>query len=53
MLPPGVDANTFAAAIAAFKEAVGEEHVYTSAEDVALYRDAYDIAWGLPSERLV
>jgi len=53
MLPPGIDANTFAAAIAAFKEAVGEQHVYTSNADVALYRDAYDIQWGLPGERQV
>jgi 4-cresol dehydrogenase (hydroxylating) len=53
MLPPGVSSSTFAAALAAFKEAVGEDHVYTSDEDVALYRDAYDVQWGLPGERHV
>jgi (+)-pinoresinol hydroxylase len=53
MLPPGVDGTAFAAALAAFKEAVGAERVYTSDEDVALYRDAYDVQWGLPGERQV
>ena len=51
MNPPGVSAGDFAAAMAAFKEAVGEAHVFTSDEDVALYRDAYDVQWGLPGER--
>jgi len=53
MLPPGVSAEEFAAATAAFKEAVGEAHVYTSPEDVALYQDAYDVLWGLPGQRQV
>ena len=43
----------FAAALAAFREAVGEAHVYTKEEDVALYRDAYDVQWGLPGQRQV
>lgn len=40
-LPPGVSAEDFNAAIEAFKAAVGAEWVFTSEEDVALYRDAY------------
>ncbi len=52
MLPPGVDAKTFASAIAAFKDAVGSEWVFTSPEDVALYRDAYSVLWGEAEERL-
>src|SRR6185312_15624533 len=53
MLPPGVSAEEFSAAIAAFKQAVGEDHVYTSDEDVGLYQDAYDVLWGLPGQRKV
>ena len=53
MLPPGVSSNDFALALAAFKEAVGEDQVYTSDEDVALYQDAYDVLWGLPGQRHV
>ena len=52
MLPPGVDAKTFAAALAAFKEAVGEQYVYTSEEDLDTYRDPYSLRWGLPGELL-
>lgn len=52
MLPPGVDAKTFAVAIADFKEAVGSSWVFTSPEDVALYRDAYSVLWGEPGEKL-
>jgi (+)-pinoresinol hydroxylase len=53
MLPPGVSAQVFNAALAAFTEAVGKDNVYTADEDVALYRDAYDLQWGLPGERHV
>ncbi|HEX8788957.1 MAG TPA: FAD-dependent oxidoreductase, partial [Telluria sp.] len=52
MLPPGVSANDFNAALAAFRQAVGKEWVFTSDEDVALYRDAYSPNWGEPDERL-
>ncbi len=52
MLPPGVDAKTFAAALDAFKEAVGSQWVFTSPDDAALYRDAYSVVWGEPEERL-
>lgn len=53
MLPPDVSTENFERAIAAFKEAVGEDQVYTSDEDVALYQDAYDVQWGLPGQRHV
>jgi len=50
-LPPGVSASDFAAAIQQFQDAVGKEWVFTSDEDVALYRDAYSPFMGEPEER--
>jgi (+)-pinoresinol hydroxylase len=50
-LPPGVSAADFAAAIKQFEDAVGKEWVFTSDEDVALYRDAYSPFMGEPEER--
>ena len=50
-IPPGVSAGDFAEAIKQFEEAVGKEWVFTSDEDVALYRDAYSPFWGEPEER--
>ena len=41
MSPPGVSEQDFAAALQAFAAAIGPEWVFTSAADVALYRDAY------------
>src|SRR6202451_1224352 len=52
MLPPGVTAKDFADALKQFEGAVGKEWVFTSDEDVALYRDAYSPFWGEPEERL-
>ena len=40
-IPPGVTSADFAAALEQFKVAVGAEWVFTRAEDVGLYRDAY------------
>ena len=51
MLPPNVSAADFNRAIAAWKQAVGAEWVFTSDEDVALYRDAYSPWWDEPEER--
>lgn len=51
MRPRGVSEHDFAAALAAFRSAVGAGWVFTSAEDVALYRDAYSPAWGASDER--
>jgi 4-cresol dehydrogenase (hydroxylating) len=49
--PAGVSASDFAAGLKAFAEVVGAEWVFTSQEDVDLYRDAYSILWGEPEER--
>ena len=51
-VPPGVSAQVFAQAVREFEAAVGKEWVFTSDEDVALYRDAYSVLWGEPDERL-
>ena len=51
-LPPGVSSTDFTAALKDFETAVGKAYVYTSEEDVALYRDAYSQVWGEPEERL-
>jgi hypothetical protein len=40
-LPPGVESKAFASALAEFEHAVGKEWVFTSDEDVDLYRDGY------------
>ena len=52
ILPPGVSATDFSAAIAQFQNAIGREWVFTSDADVALYRDAYSPMWGQPEEKL-
>jgi (+)-pinoresinol hydroxylase len=51
-VPPGVSERTFADAIAQFERAVGKEWVFTSDEDLNLYRDAYSPLWGEPEERI-
>ena len=50
--PPGMTDAAFAAALAEFAAVVGAENVYTSDEDIALYRDAYSPFWDQPEERL-
>lgn len=50
-LPHDVTPAMFDRAIAAFRAAVGPEWVFTSDDDVALYRDAYSPLWGEPDER--
>jgi FAD/FMN-containing dehydrogenase len=49
-LPPGVSSKDFSDALKQFEEAVGKEWVFTSDEDVALYRDAYSPFMGEPDE---
>lgn len=49
-LPPGVSSADFSAALAKFEQAVGKEWVFTSDEDVTLYRDAYSPFWGEKDE---
>ena len=51
LLPPGVDAARFRAALDAFRAAVGAEWVLTAGEDLDLYRDAYSPFWGEAAER--
>ena len=43
-------ANDFSDALKHFEELVGKEWVFTSDEDVALYRDAYSPLWGEPED---
>jgi 4-cresol dehydrogenase (hydroxylating) len=50
-LPPGVNQRDFDRALRAFEAAVGAEWVFSSAADVALYRDAYSPFKGEPDER--
>ncbi|MGD8341153.1 MAG: FAD-dependent oxidoreductase [Gammaproteobacteria bacterium] len=51
-LPPGVSERDFNRALERFRNIVGDEWVFSSDEDVALYRDAYSIFWGEPEERM-
>jgi (+)-pinoresinol hydroxylase len=50
--PPGVSERDFADALRQFERVVGHEWVFSSEEDVALYRDAYSPFWGEPDERV-
>jgi 4-cresol dehydrogenase (hydroxylating) len=52
-IPPGVSPRDWQTALQQFAQAVGEAWVFTSDEDIALYRDAYSPLWGEPDERLV
>ena len=49
-IPPGVSSNDFSTALKEFAEAVGEEWVFTSDEDLDLYRDSYSPVWDEPEE---
>jgi (+)-pinoresinol hydroxylase len=49
-VPPGVSSEDFAEALRQFEAAVGKEWVFTSDEDVAMYRDAYSPFYGEPDE---
>jgi len=51
-LPPGVSSGDFAAALKQFEAAVGKEWVFTSDDDVNLYRDAYSPFWHEEAERV-
>ena len=52
-IPPGVSAADWTNAQKQFRDVVGSQWVFTSDEDVVLYRDAYSPFWGEPEERLV
>jgi FAD/FMN-containing dehydrogenase len=51
-LPPGIHPRDFAAALRQFEAAVGARWVFTSEDDLDLYRDAYSPFWGEPEERV-
>jgi 4-cresol dehydrogenase (hydroxylating) len=51
-IPPGVNEQDFSRALERFRAAVGDEWVFTSDADIALYRDAYSPYWGETEERL-
>jgi 4-cresol dehydrogenase (hydroxylating) len=51
-LPPGVSRADFNRVLTAWRDAVGADWVFTSPEDVALYRDAYSPYWDEPEERV-
>ena len=49
--PPGLSERQFGNALTRLEEIVGREWVFSSDEDVALYRDAYSPLWGEAQER--
>ena len=51
-VPPGVNQRDFAEALRQFEDAVGNEWVFSSNDDVALYRDAYSPFWDEAEERV-
>lgn len=51
-VPPGVSERDFARAIDRFESVVGAQWVFTSDEDVALYRDAYSPFWSESQEKV-
>jgi len=50
--PPGVSEGAFQQSIRQFESAVGSEWVFTSDDDVALYRDAYTPLWSEDDEKV-
>jgi (+)-pinoresinol hydroxylase len=50
-LPPGMTQSAFSDALRQFESAVGEDWVFSAAEDVVLYRDAYSPFWDEEEER--
>ena len=49
-LPPGVSAKDFLAVLRQFEGVVGKEWVFSSDEDVELYRDSYSPFWHEPED---
>jgi (+)-pinoresinol hydroxylase len=50
-LPPNVREADFKAALKEFARVVGDAWVFTTDEDLELYRDSYSILWGEAEER--
>lgn len=53
VMPPNVTSEQWSAALAGFSAAIGKEWVFTSVEDIALYRDPYSPLWDEPDERVI
>ena len=51
-VPTGVNERDFASALAEFEQTVGKQWVFTSDEDLDLYRDAYSPFLHEPEERI-
>ncbi len=51
-IPPGVREKDFADALTQFERVTGKEWLFTTDEDLDLYRDAYSPLWGEPEERI-
>jgi 4-cresol dehydrogenase (hydroxylating) len=51
-VPAGTKAADFSAALSEFEQIVGNQWVFTSDEDVELYRDPYSLLWGDADERV-
>ena len=51
-VPPGVSERDFERAVARFRSVVGADWVFTSDEDVGLYRDAYSPLVSEPEEKV-
>jgi len=49
-LPPGVSARDFQTVLRQFESVVGKEWVFSSDEDVELYRDSYSPFWHEPED---
>jgi 4-cresol dehydrogenase (hydroxylating) len=50
-LPPTVSQADFTAALTAFARIVGDQWVFTTDDDLELYRDSYSVLWGEADER--
>lgn len=51
-VPPGLTATAFSEALKHFADAVGKEWVFTSEEDLDLYRDSYSPFWNEEQDRV-
>ena len=51
-VPPGLTESDFSSALAEFAEVVGSEWVFSSDEDMDLYRDAYSPFWNEEEDRV-
>jgi FAD/FMN-containing dehydrogenase len=51
-VPPGVSPSDFSSALTEFSRVVGDDWVFTSDEDLDLYRDAYSPFMNEPEERV-